>query len=233
MPHRVGILNLSHIRVISLVPNATAPASGRQSERTAAGPRNDGAHLLCPAGASLQLALEVSMDLSEPARSQTRTRAVGRRWCVARNAAAMWVSVAPSWRELAERVGTREAVVTQAMQDSAGRRRRHGVLDLACGPGAVGMAAAAVVGPDGEVVLSDVVPEMTAIAAYRAKTPDLQTSQRAKGTSSGSTNPESAFGAVLCREGLTGPRSEGTRCLTHAIESRHAVPMELYVDAHR
>ena len=42
------------------------------------------------------------------------------------------------------------------------------VLELACGPGGLGLAAAERVGPGGEVVLSDVAAEMTAIAAARA-----------------------------------------------------------------
>ena len=43
------------------------------------------------------------------------------------------------------------------------------VLELACGPGSVGLAAAELVGPDGEVVMSDLVPEMTAIAQARSR----------------------------------------------------------------
>ena len=42
------------------------------------------------------------------------------------------------------------------------------VLELACGPGGPGLAAAPLVHPDGEVVLSDVADSMTAIAAARA-----------------------------------------------------------------
>ena len=82
---------------------------------------------------------------------------------------AIWSSVAPSWGELAEHVDTRGAVVAQAMLDSAGLQPGDRVLELACGPGGVGMAAAAIVGPGGAVVLSDIAPEMTAIAAASEK----------------------------------------------------------------
>jgi ubiquinone/menaquinone biosynthesis C-methylase UbiE len=75
---------------------------------------------------------------------------------------AIWASVAPSWGELAEHVDTRGAVVAQAMLDSAGLQRGERVIELACGPGGLGMAAAA-------VVLSDIAPDMTAIAANRAR----------------------------------------------------------------
>jgi len=153
-------------------------------------------------GRSLQSPLEASMDLSEqgaesngpvPSADDGGLRAALR---------AMWASVAPSWCELAEHVDTREAVVTQAMLDSAGLRRGHRVLELACGPGGVGMAAAAVVGPDGAVVLSDVVPEMTAIAADRAKSAGLTNVTTREVDLERIDYPDSAFDAVLCREGL-------------------------------
>ena len=100
---------------------------------------------------------------------------------------AMWASAAPAWGEHADYVDTRGAVVAQAMLDAAGLQRGERVLELACGPGGVGIAAAEIVGPDGAVVLSDFAPEMTAIAAERAKMPALRTSRPAKWTSSGST----------------------------------------------
>ena len=115
---------------------------------------------------------------------------------------AMWASAAPAWGEHADYVDTRGAAVAEAMLDAARLQPGERVLELACGPGGVGMAAAAIVGPNGEVVLSDVAPEMTAIAADRA-------------TNAGLTNvtiyvvdlerieyPEASFDAVLCREGL-------------------------------
>ncbi len=73
---------------------------------------------------------------------------------------AIWASAAPLWGEHAGHIDTRGAVVTQAMLDAACLHRRARVLELACGPGGVGMAAAEIVGPDGAVVLSDFAPEM-------------------------------------------------------------------------
>jgi ubiquinone/menaquinone biosynthesis C-methylase UbiE len=53
---------------------------------------------------------------------------------------------------------------------AAGRiRPGDTVAELGCGPGGLGFAAAELVGADGQVVLSDVAPEMTAIAADRAR----------------------------------------------------------------
>jgi SAM-dependent methyltransferase len=115
---------------------------------------------------------------------------------------AMWASVAPSWGENAAYVDTRGALVAQAMLDSAGLRRGERVLELACGPGGVGMAAAAIVGPDGEVVLSDFAPEMTAIAAERAKTAGLTNVSTCEVDLERIAFPDASFDAVLCREGL-------------------------------
>jgi SAM-dependent methyltransferase len=115
---------------------------------------------------------------------------------------AIWTSVAPSWGELAEHVDTRGAVVAQAMLDSAGLRRGQRVLELACGPGGVGIAAAAIVGPDGAVVLSDIAPEMTAIAAERANDAGLTNVTTREVDLERIDYPEAAFDRVLCREGL-------------------------------
>ena len=115
---------------------------------------------------------------------------------------AMWASVASSWGELAEHVDTQGAVVAQAMLDSAGLQRGERVLELACGPGGVGIAAAAIVGPHGSVVLSDIAPEMTAIAAERAKNAGLTNVTTREVDLERIDYPEAAFDKVLCREGL-------------------------------
>ncbi len=80
----------------------------------------------------------------------------------------MWAAVAPRWGEHAEFVDTRGAPVTAKMLELTAPRPGERVLELACGPGSVGIAAAERVAPGGEVVLSDAVSEMTSIAAARA-----------------------------------------------------------------
>jgi len=115
---------------------------------------------------------------------------------------AIWASVAPSWGELAEHVDTQGAVVAQAMLDAAGLESGERVLELACGPGGVGIAAAAIVGPGGAVVLSDIAPEMTAIAAERAKRAGFTNVTTREVDLERIDYPEAAFDKVLCREGL-------------------------------
>ena len=115
---------------------------------------------------------------------------------------AMWGSVAPSWGEHADYVDTRGAAVAEAMLEAAHLQPGERVLELACGPGGVGIAAAAIMGPNGEVVLSDVAPEMTAIAGDRAKNAGLTNVTTREMDLEQIDEPKASFDAVLCREGL-------------------------------
>src|ERR687895_2147421 len=80
----------------------------------------------------------------------------------------MWAAVAPAWAEHAAYADARGAEVAERMLELTAPAPGERVLELACGPAGLGLAAAARVAPDGEVVLSDVAAEMTAIAAARA-----------------------------------------------------------------
>jgi SAM-dependent methyltransferase len=114
----------------------------------------------------------------------------------------MWGSVADGWAAHADDVDARSAALTAAMIRATEPRAGDRVLELACGPGGTGLAAAPLVEPGGEVVLSDVAPEMVTIAAARAgalgrtnvrtRTLDLEAI----------AEPDAAFDVVLCREGL-------------------------------
>ena len=76
------------------------------------------------------------------------------------------------------------------------------VLELACGPGGAGIAAAERVGPEGEVVLSDVAPEMTAIAAQRAEARGLTNVRTRVLDLEDVDEPDASYDVALCREGL-------------------------------
>ena len=76
------------------------------------------------------------------------------------------------------------------------------VLELACGPGSVGIAAAALVGDGGEVVLSDVAPAMTAIAAARAESLGLENVSTRVLDLEQIDEPDESYDVVVCREGL-------------------------------
>jgi SAM-dependent methyltransferase len=114
----------------------------------------------------------------------------------------MWASVAPAWGEHAQYADTRGAAVTDRLLELSAPRPGERVLELACGPGGVGIAAARLVGPAGEVVVSDVAAEMTAIAAARAATLGLGNVRALTLDLDDLDQPDQAYDVVLCREGL-------------------------------
>lgn len=114
----------------------------------------------------------------------------------------MWASVAPAWAEHADYADTRGAVITARLLELSAPGPGERVLELACGPGGVGIAAAGLVGPAGEVVLSDVAAEMTAIAAARAAAAGLGNVRTLTLDLDDLGQPDQAYDVVLCREGL-------------------------------
>ena len=115
---------------------------------------------------------------------------------------AMWASVAGAWGEHAEYADARGAVVSDRMLELAAPAPGERVLELACGAGGLGIAAAELVAPGGEVVVSDVVAEMTAIAEARASVAG-RTNVRARVLDLEEiAEPDRSYDVVLCREGL-------------------------------
>jgi ubiquinone/menaquinone biosynthesis C-methylase UbiE len=114
----------------------------------------------------------------------------------------MWASVAPAWAEHADYADTRGAVITAQLLELSAPGPGERVLELACGAGGVGIAAAGLVGPAGEVVLSDVAAEMTAIAAARAAAAGLGNVRTLTLDLDDLGQPDQAYDVVLCREGL-------------------------------
>ena len=114
----------------------------------------------------------------------------------------MWSAVAGGWGEHAEYVDARGAAVTRSMLAESKPQSGERVLELACGAGGLGLAAAALVAPDGEVVLSDVVAEMTAIAAARARTLGVENVGTRQLDLESIAEPDESYDVVLCREGM-------------------------------
>ena len=114
----------------------------------------------------------------------------------------MWASVADQWAEHADDADERGAHVAAAMLERVRLGPGERVLELACGPGGVGLAAAALVGASGEVVISDVVPAMAAIAAARAERWGLKNVRTYVLDLEAIDAPDERFDVVLCREGL-------------------------------
>lgn len=111
----------------------------------------------------------------------------------------MWGAVAAAWDDHADDVEQHGAAITRAMLEVADVRPGDRVLELACGPGATGIAAAA---RADEVVLSDVAPEMVAIAERRAAARELTNVSARVLDIEAIDEPAASFDVVLCREGL-------------------------------
>ena len=111
----------------------------------------------------------------------------------------MWASVAPGWGEHADLVEEHGAPITAAMLEASRIGPADRVLELACGPGSVGIAAAE---QADEVVLSDVAEEMTAIAAQRAAARGLTNVSTRVLDLEDIDEPDASYDVVLCREGL-------------------------------
>src|SRR5947208_5217166 len=114
----------------------------------------------------------------------------------------MWASVAGAWEAQADYLDERGAPITEKIFALTLPQPGERVLELACGPGSVGLAAAARVAPGGEVVMSDVVTEMTAIAAGRAERLGLDNVSTKVLDLERIDEPDSSYDVVLCREGL-------------------------------
>jgi ubiquinone/menaquinone biosynthesis C-methylase UbiE len=114
----------------------------------------------------------------------------------------MWASVATAWETNADVVDARSAALTERLLDLARPGPGERVLELASGPGGLGLAAAERVGPGGEVVISDVAAPMVAAARARAQARGLANVRARELDFESIDEPDESFDAVLCREGL-------------------------------
>lgn len=115
--------------------------------------------------------------------------------------AQMWAAVSGAWSQHAAFLDERGAEIDRRMLDLTAPNPDDAVLELACGPGGPGLAAARRV-PHGTVVLSDLVPEMTAIAAARAEQLGLTNVTARPLDLQAIAEPDASFDVILCREGL-------------------------------
>lgn len=112
----------------------------------------------------------------------------------------MWDSVAENWQRNADFVDRHMADATAALLSAVEVEPGDAVLELACGPGGAGLAAAAVVGESGRVVLADVAPSMVEVAAERAAAlPQVST---AVFDLASIDAPDESFDVVISRHGL-------------------------------
>jgi enediyne biosynthesis protein CalE5 len=114
----------------------------------------------------------------------------------------MWATVTEGWEVHADENDVRAEPITRWMLEQTAPRAGERVLELACGPGGTGIAAAQRVGDGGEVVLSDVVAGMAEIAGRRAAALGLANVRTAVLDIEAIDEPVASTDVVLCREGL-------------------------------
>ena len=114
----------------------------------------------------------------------------------------MWAAVATAWGEHADYVDQRVAPVTSRLIEFVSPAAGDHVLELACGAGGLGLEAAARVGAQGGVVLSDVAKQMTDIALERARERGLRNVSGRPLDLEAIDEPDASYDIVLCREGL-------------------------------
>lgn len=113
-----------------------------------------------------------------------------------------WAAAAPGWDRHAALVDEQGAPVTEVLLRRAAPAPGERVLEVACGPGGVGLVAATLVGSEGAVVLTDVAEEMTAIAARRAAALRLPQVEVRPADAEALDEPDGAFDVVVSRMGL-------------------------------
>jgi SAM-dependent methyltransferase len=114
----------------------------------------------------------------------------------------MWSGVAEAWGAHAAFVTERGAAVSRRLLELSSPVAGERVLELACGAGGTGLEAAALVGPGGEIVQSDVAAEMVAIASERAAAGGSRNVHSRVLDLEQIEEPDGSFDVVLCREGL-------------------------------
>jgi SAM-dependent methyltransferase len=118
----------------------------------------------------------------------------------ARRVSEIWDNAAPGWEANADFVDRHLAGATDLLLGALGVGPGGRVIDLACGPGGTGLAAAEVVGPGGRVVPADVAPAMVEIAARRAA--GMAQVETIVCDQAAIEAPEASFDVALARHGL-------------------------------
>lgn len=110
-----------------------------------------------------------------------------------------WDAASAAWASNAETLSRQTIPVSEWLIDAVAPQPGHTLLELACGTGEVGLLAAELVQPGGEVILSDFSPGMLTAAQERAAGRGL-TNVRFKQIDAQSIDwPAATLDGVLCR----------------------------------
>lgn len=113
-----------------------------------------------------------------------------------------WTDTAEGWRVQHDVTERQCGFVSERLIALAGVKAGDSVLDIASGIGEPALAVAALVGPAGHVVATDLSPAMLAISRDRAAKLGLTNMEFHEMDAEAIDLPEGSFNAVVCRFGL-------------------------------
>ena len=124
-----------------------------------------------------------------------------------------WNTAASGWKKWSSLIDKGAAPVSEKMIELAGIQPGHRVLDVATGYGEPALTAARRVGPEGEVVATDIAAEMIAFGRERAAAAGLDNVRFIETDAASLDFPEDdpGFDAALSRWGSSSSRSPRPR----------------------
>jgi SAM-dependent methyltransferase len=113
-----------------------------------------------------------------------------------------WSRSAQAWRDWHELIYGPAARVSERLVEMAGIKRGDRVLDVAAGSGEPSLTAARVVGAEGNLVATDISPEMLAFGRERAAAAGIDNVEFVEADASSLQFPPESFDAALSRWGI-------------------------------
>ena len=113
-----------------------------------------------------------------------------------------WTESAPYWEKHRHTIREMFAPVTQALIDDAAIAERAAVLDVATGPGEPALTIAELIGPQGKVVGTDLVPQMVEAARRESQRRELHNATFEVAFADNLPFPVNSFDAVVSRFGV-------------------------------
>jgi ubiquinone/menaquinone biosynthesis C-methylase UbiE len=112
-----------------------------------------------------------------------------------------WAAIARGWEQRADWFRGATMPVTAWMIDALAPQPGHTVLELGAGIGDAGFLAAELIEPGGELITSDLVPEMLSAAQSRAQALGVRNARYRQIDAEAIDQPAASIDGVLCRWG--------------------------------
>jgi enediyne biosynthesis protein CalE5 len=113
-----------------------------------------------------------------------------------------WGTAAKGWHDWQELIYQTTAPVSKRLVEMAGIKPGDRVLDVAAGAGEPALTAARVAGPDGQVIATDISPEMLGHGSERAAAAGIDNIEFLETDASSLDFPPDSFDAALSRWGI-------------------------------